>query len=56
MLVIGYTVPVRDLLKGKANVHRILENGGPTSNGTAKLSGSARASGTSSTSTGACTI
>jgi len=34
---IGYTVPVRDLLKGKANVHRILENGGPTSNGTAKL-------------------
>lgn len=34
---IGYTVPVRDLLKGKANVHRILENGGPTTNGTAKL-------------------
>ena len=34
---IGYTVPVRDLLKGKANVHRILENGGPTPNGTAKL-------------------
>lgn len=33
----GYTVPVRELLKGKANVHRIPENGGPTSNGTAKL-------------------
>lgn len=34
---IGYTLPVRDLLKGKVNVHRILENGGPTTNGTAKL-------------------
>ncbi|MBI5800221.1 MAG: SGNH/GDSL hydrolase family protein [Verrucomicrobia bacterium] len=34
---IGYTVPVRDLLKGKVNVHRIPENGGPTTNGTAKL-------------------
>lgn len=34
---IGYTLPVRDLLKGKANVHRIPENGGPTPNGTAKL-------------------
>ncbi len=34
----GYTVPVRDLLKGKANVHRIPENGGPTPTGTAKLS------------------
>ncbi|MFM8470081.1 MAG: SGNH/GDSL hydrolase family protein [Limisphaerales bacterium] len=34
---IGYTVPVRDLLKGKANVHRIAENGGPTTNGTTKL-------------------
>jgi hypothetical protein len=33
----GYTVPVRDLLKGKANVHRIPENGGPTPNGTAKV-------------------
>ena len=30
---IGYTIPVRELLKGKANVHRILTNGGPTSNG-----------------------
>jgi len=29
----GYTIPVRELLKGKANVHRILTNGGPTSNG-----------------------
>lgn len=34
---IGYTVPVRELLKGKANVHRILENGGPTPNGKEKL-------------------
>lgn len=30
---IGYTVAVRDLLNGKANVHRISANGGPTSNG-----------------------
>lgn len=29
----GYTLPVRELLKGKANVHRIPQNGGPTSNG-----------------------
>lgn len=34
---IGYTVPVRDLLKGKANVHRIPANGGPTTNGRQKL-------------------
>jgi acyl-CoA thioesterase-1 len=27
----GYTLPVRDLLKGKANLHRIPANGGPTS-------------------------
>src|SRR5436190_23822776 len=33
----GYTVPVQNLLKGKANVHRIPENGGPTTNGLAKL-------------------
>ena len=33
----GYTVPVRKLLEGKANVHRIMENGGPTTNGLAKL-------------------
>lgn len=30
---IGYTIPVRTLLKGKANVHRIPENGGPTITG-----------------------
>jgi lysophospholipase L1-like esterase len=30
---IGYTIPVRALLKGKANVHRVPENGGPTSTG-----------------------
>jgi len=34
---IGYTVPVRDLLKGKANVHRIPVNGGPTINGLKNL-------------------
>ena len=34
---IGYTVPVRNLLKGKANVHRIPTNGGPTTNGLAHL-------------------
>lgn len=34
---IGYTLPTRELLKGKANVHRIPENGGPTINGLAKL-------------------
>jgi len=33
----GYTIPVRNLLKGKANVHRIPENGGPTTNGLAQL-------------------
>ena len=30
---IGYTAPTRKLLEGKANVHRIPENGGPTTNG-----------------------
>src|SRR5262245_7083508 len=35
---IGYTIPVQNLLKGKANVHRIPENGGPTTNGLAKVS------------------
>lgn len=30
---IGYTLPVRDLLRGKANVLRIPVNGGPTSRG-----------------------
>jgi hypothetical protein len=36
---IGYTVPVRKLLQGKANVHRIPTNGGPTTNGLANLRG-----------------
>jgi lysophospholipase L1-like esterase len=30
---IGYTVPVQKLLQGKANVHRINGNAGPSSNG-----------------------
>jgi len=30
---IGYTLPVRELLKGKANLHRIPTNGGPTTRG-----------------------
>jgi lysophospholipase L1-like esterase len=34
---IGYTLPVRELLEGKANVHRIAANGGPTTNGLAHL-------------------
>lgn len=29
---IGYTLPVRELLSGKANVHRVLTNCGPTKN------------------------
>ena len=29
----GYTLDVRELLKDKANVHRIPTNGGPTTNG-----------------------
>jgi arylsulfatase len=33
----GYTLPVRKLLDGKANVHRIPVNGGPTTNGIANL-------------------
>lgn len=33
----GYTLGVRQKLAGKANVHRILENGGPTINGIAKV-------------------
>ncbi len=33
----GYTLPVRELLKGKANVHRIPTNGGPTTNGITNL-------------------
>lgn len=34
---IGYTPPVRKLLEGKANVHRIPQNGGPSSTGVANL-------------------
>lgn len=34
---IGYTLPVRKLLEGKANVHRIPQNGGPTKNGIANI-------------------
>jgi len=33
----GYTLPVRKLLEGKANVHRIPANGGPTKNGLANI-------------------
>ncbi|MFO0967199.1 MAG: SGNH/GDSL hydrolase family protein [Gemmataceae bacterium] len=34
---IGYTVPTRKLLGGKANLHRIPTNGGPTTNGLKNL-------------------
>jgi lysophospholipase L1-like esterase len=34
---IGYTVPTRKLLAGQANVHRVPENGGPTTQGVARL-------------------
>lgn len=34
---IGYTVPIRELLKGKANVHRPLTNCGPTTKGVAEI-------------------
>ena len=30
---IGYTLPVREFLKGKVNIHRIPTNGGPTTRG-----------------------
>ncbi|MFM8468880.1 MAG: SGNH/GDSL hydrolase family protein [Limisphaerales bacterium] len=33
----GYTLPVRERLKGKANVHRIPTNGGPSTNGLRNL-------------------
>jgi lysophospholipase L1-like esterase len=33
----GYTVPVQKLLAGKANVHRIPQNGGSTKTGVAKI-------------------
>jgi lysophospholipase L1-like esterase len=36
---IGYTLPVRELLKGKANLHRIPENAAHTDNGVKKLDG-----------------
>lgn len=34
---IGYTVPVREMLQGTANVHRPLTNCGPTSRGVAEI-------------------
>lgn len=34
---IGYTVPVRQMLEGKANVHRPLTNCGPTTKGVAEI-------------------
>ncbi len=34
---IGYTLPTRALLKGKANLHRIPTNGGPTTKGLAEI-------------------
>jgi len=34
---IGYTIPVRKLLEGKANVHRPADNCGPTTHGVADL-------------------
>ena len=34
---IGYTVPVRQMLQGKANVHRPLTNCGPTTKGVAEI-------------------
>src|SRR5262245_45029463 len=34
---IGYTMPTRQMLEGVANVHRIPENGGPTTHGIQKI-------------------
>ena len=34
---VGYTLPVRELLKGRANVHRIPTNGGSTTKGLANV-------------------
>src|SRR2546430_2696439 len=34
---IGYTIPTRELLKGKANLHRIPANGGSTKDGLANI-------------------
>ena len=36
---IGYTLAVREMLAGKANVHRIPTNGGPTTNGLKGIKG-----------------
>jgi lysophospholipase L1-like esterase len=36
---VGYTLPVRELLKGKANLHRIPENAAHTNNGVMKIDG-----------------
>ena len=36
---IGYTVPTQKLLTGTANVHRIGENGGPTTRGLERIDG-----------------
>jgi len=33
----GYTLPVREVLKGQANVHRVPTNGGPTTRGLEQL-------------------
>jgi len=33
----GYTVPTRELLTGKANAHRVLDNCGPTSHGVERI-------------------
>ena len=34
---IGYTLPVRKLMQGKANIHRPLTNCGPTTKGIAEI-------------------
>src|SRR5438270_1565554 len=34
---IGYTIPTRELLKGKVNLHRIPTNGGSTKDGLANI-------------------
>ena len=34
---IGYTLPTREFLRGKANLHRIPTNGGPTTRGLASI-------------------
>ncbi|MGC9318533.1 MAG: SGNH/GDSL hydrolase family protein, partial [Armatimonadota bacterium] len=34
---VGYTLPVRSILEGTANVHRIPENGGPTARGLERI-------------------